>query len=151
MVCVAVGDCGSGLIHCLSLACNERIHALHHCINCRFIGCRHHLKLGFMLILEESKHHCSDLAFFLCCCRLLGCEGCILKPKMFCGGLQVLSLLWPFFHEVILEILPGLLRGGFVLSCDHLVLGEHLIVISLMLAAMPRSAREDQNLSMLVK
>ncbi len=30
-----------------------------------------------------------------------------------------------FYHEVILETLPGLLRGGFVLPCNHLVLGEH--------------------------
>ncbi len=44
---------------------------------------------------------------------------------MFCGGLQVLSTLKPFFHEVILEILPALLHCGLVLLCNHLVIDEH--------------------------
>ena len=124
--CVAVGYHGRGLVCRLALACDEHIHVLKHCIHRLFIGHGHQLKLSLMLLLEEGKHHSGGLAFFLCCCQLLGCEGCILEPLMFCGGLRVLSLPKPFFRKVILEILPGLLRGGFVLPCNHLVLGEHL-------------------------
>jgi hypothetical protein len=75
------------------LACDERIHALQHCVLCLFIGCCHYLELGLMFILEEGKHHHGGLTFFLCCCQLLGCKGCILEPQMFCGGLSIVSAL----------------------------------------------------------
>ncbi len=77
----------------LALACDECIHALQHCFHCLFIGCHHHLEMSLMLILEEGKHHCGGLAFFLCCCQLLWCKGRILETRLFCGGLQILSVL----------------------------------------------------------
>jgi hypothetical protein len=65
-VCVSVGRRGIFLVHRLSVAHDECIHVLEHCIQCLFIGCHHQLELCLMLLLEEGEYHCHGLAFFLC-------------------------------------------------------------------------------------